>query len=234
MVKIFFSPELSENDIHLSLMTWEINGLRLLSENYDFTPRILSIIDQITHNHSLDSIKSNPVIQALRQFYWKKLKVDPTKTRPSSEALVRRVLQKKALPKISPFVDAYNWASAATLIPMGAYDLEKVKTPLELRFSQEGESFIPIGKSEKILKQGILVLADTAGKIISQFPYRDSQNSKITPETRSVLLIACGVDGISQEILKNALAMTKENLEWFRQRDLIEYKDGEFNFFTSS
>ncbi len=233
MIDINFSSKILSNNIRLFVMTWEIYGFKYNGSKYDFSPITQLLVEQITQKYTLDTIKSHPIIRTLRQFYWQKLHIDPTKIRPSSEALVRRVLRKHSLPTISPFVDAYNWASAYSFIPMGAYDLEHIIPPLELRLSVEGESFTPIGKAKTILPNKTLVLVDSEQKIISQFPYRDSQLTKITPHSQSLILIACGVENIPQKQLISALAKTKEHLNWFAQQGLLQYKDGGFNFFKS-
>ena len=49
--------------------------------------------------------------------------IDPTRTRPSSEALLRRVLKGESLYRLNRLVDAINWASLAMLLPIGLYDL---------------------------------------------------------------------------------------------------------------
>nr|WP_301287551.1 phenylalanine--tRNA ligase beta subunit-related protein [Methanocalculus alkaliphilus] len=63
--------------------------------------------------------------------------VDPTKTRPAFEALVRRILAGKALPAIKPAVDAYNLRSASSSIPIAAFDAGRLSGDLTMRFAEE-------------------------------------------------------------------------------------------------
>ena len=58
---------------------------------------------------------------------FRRLDIDPTKSRPSSEALLRRVLQGKGLPKVNSTVDVCNLCSLSHQIPLGLYDREAVK-----------------------------------------------------------------------------------------------------------
>ncbi|UCD97169.1 MAG: hypothetical protein JSV35_03745 [Candidatus Bathyarchaeota archaeon] len=75
----------------------------------------------VINEHHIETLKENPTIRAYRDFYWR-LGVDPTKTRPSGEALLRRILRSRGIPSISTVVDAYNLASLSTMIPISGFD----------------------------------------------------------------------------------------------------------------
>ena len=51
-------------------------------------------------NYSLDGLKDEENIRAYRDFFWK-LGIDPTKIRPAAEALIRRILGGKEIPRIN-------------------------------------------------------------------------------------------------------------------------------------
>jgi DNA/RNA-binding domain of Phe-tRNA-synthetase-like protein len=72
-----------------------------------------TVYEEVRAKHNVEALKDNPTVRAYRDFYWK-LNIDPTKTRPSGEALLRRVLNGNELPSISAVVDAYNLASMQT------------------------------------------------------------------------------------------------------------------------
>lgn len=151
---------------------------------------------------SLDDVKDDRTVRALRQFYWK-IGIDPTKTRPSSEALLRRLL-KKELPLINNLVDAGNLASARTIVPIGIYDIERIVGKPVLRKAIVGEEFIGIGGKVALLKEGIPVLADEEG-VIHLYPHRDSIRTMITEECENALVVACGAPGIKLKLLDKAL-----------------------------
>src|SRR5439155_20803927 len=90
------------------------------------------------------------------------LDIDPTKSRPSSEALLRRVLQGKSLPKVNPAVDLCNLCSLEHQLPLGLYDRELVKGTLQVRVGREGEGYAGIRK-QRVNLRGRLLLADDAG-----------------------------------------------------------------------
>jgi len=164
-------------------------------------------VEEVRRKYTLESLKEDPVVRAYRDFYWR-IGIDPTKVRPSSEALVRRIL-KEGLPSINSVVDSGNAASAITLVPIGLYDLGKVRGKLELRLARPKEVFRPIGGGEKALSGGEPVLADEDGPIFL-YPHRDSVRTMITEGTRDVLIVAAGVPGVEASLLKRAASLTLE------------------------
>jgi DNA/RNA-binding domain of Phe-tRNA-synthetase-like protein len=139
--------------------------------------------------------------------------VDPTKTRPSGEALLRRVLHGNELPRISTVVDAYNLASMKTIIPISGFDADLVDQPFHVRFAGDGEVFSGIGMTKPMpLKNNALVLTDER-QILCIYPYRDSDRSKITLQTRNVLITAYGSPGITENQLRNAVETTLSHIK---------------------
>ena len=74
-------------------------------------------------------------ITAVRTMY-KRVGLDPTKTRPSSEALLRRVRKGDSLPRINSMVDVCNWCSLEFQLPYGLYDAAHIDGDVELRISR--------------------------------------------------------------------------------------------------
>ena len=114
------------------------------------------------------------------------LGIDPSKTRPSSEALLRRVLQGKGLYRINAIVDAANLASLALLLPVGLYDTARIRPPVTLRIGGEGEGYEGIRK-DRVHVAGRPVLVDADGPFGN--PTSDSLRTCVTPETRSVWFV---------------------------------------------
>jgi DNA/RNA-binding domain of Phe-tRNA-synthetase-like protein len=144
---------------------------------------------------SLESIKNIPILRAYRDFYWR-VGIDPTKTRPAGEALTRRILSGKDLPIINTLVDAYNIASAESSVAIAAFDQRSIdKESLVMRRALKGELFLGIGMDSEIMLSGVeVVIEDTnSRKFIAVYPYRDSDDSKVTEQSHDVLLMMCGV-----------------------------------------
>ncbi len=158
-----------------------------------------------------EELRGDPRVSALRKFMWK-LGIDPTKTRPSSEALARRILRGGRMPRINNVVDSGNAASVRTMVPIGLYDLDKLNPPLELKLCEDTCHFQPIGGGDTRLEPGTPVLVDSTGLVVHVFPHRDSRVSMIRESTRRVLAVAAGVPGFSPEDLSEALTLVAHYL----------------------
>jgi len=172
------------------------------------------IVIRIRSRYTLEQVKDDPLFRAYRDFFWR-VGVDPTKTRPASEALVRRILSGKDLPLINPVVNMYNLASAETGIPIAAFDADRLEGDLTMRFAREGEEFLGIGMPKPILLRQNQVVIDDGRSVIAVYPYRDSDATKVTRETKNVHLVTCGVPGVSPEKVIGAYRLCSGYLERF-------------------
>lgn len=115
-----------------------------------------------------------------------RLGVDPTKTRPASEALLRRVLKGLSLPEIHPAVDVCNLASLEHQLPLGLYDRGEVRGPVFARLGRKGEGYDGIRKGHVNLTARPL-LADDDGAFGA--PTSDSARTQVTEATNALLVI---------------------------------------------
>ncbi|MEM4590638.1 MAG: phenylalanine--tRNA ligase beta subunit-related protein [Nitrososphaerota archaeon] len=164
---------------------------------------IKRVTEEIRLRYTLEGLKDVPVFRAYRDFFWK-IGIDPTKMRPSSEALVRRVLMGREFPRINLLVDLYNLASMKTGITMAAYDDAKIEGRLKLSWGVAGERFRGIGMDKEIFLKGNEVVLRDDSSVLSIYPYRDSDHSKTDNNTRSATIMACGVPGIDIYLLREA------------------------------
>ncbi len=178
-----------------------VSGVKVERSKEKTVKLFQKVIEEIGRKYDLGKLKDNPIVRAYRDFYWK-IGIDPTKQRPSSEALLRRGL-KGNIPVINNVVDAGNIASMETLVPIGLYDIDLIEGELELRFARDGEIFEPIGGKKEELTKNQIVLADES-KVLHVYPYRDSQLTMIREKTRNVLIVACGVPKVESEIVLEA------------------------------
>ncbi|MGI0077998.1 MAG: B3/B4 domain-containing protein [Nitrososphaerales archaeon] len=166
---------------------------------------------------SLEEIRDLPVLRAYRDFFWR-VGIDPTKTRPAGEALVRRVISGRDLPRINTLVDAYNVASLETSVAIAAFDLGKISEgDLLMRKARPAESFLGIGMESPMTLHGVEVVIEDkkSGRLIAVYPYRDSEDSKVTLDTRHGLLLMCGVPGIETEVLMRAREVAERYVSMF-------------------
>lgn len=155
------------------------------------------------NKYDLEKLKDDAVFRCYRDFFWR-LGIDPTKIRPASEALVRRILQGKSIPKINTLVDAYNLASIESGIALAAFDEDKLRSKPRMRFAKAGERFLGIGMTEESSLKGGEIIMEDDEKLVAVYPYRDADNTKVTLDTKKVLLVACGVPGIEAKRLVDA------------------------------
>ena len=115
-----------------------------------------------------------------RELY-RRFGTDPTRMRPSSEALLRRMKKGEALPRINSLVDVANALSVQLQVPVGLYDLDKVRgEELVLRLGHDGEGYEGIGK-ERVNVEGRICFADAEGPCGN--PSADSARTMITTAT---------------------------------------------------
>jgi DNA/RNA-binding domain of Phe-tRNA-synthetase-like protein len=124
-------------------------------------------------------------VASVRTMY-KRVGLDPTKTRPSSEALLRRVRKGDPLPRINALVDVCNWCSLEFQLPYGLYDAGRVEGDVELRLGREGESYPGIRK-DAVHVAGRLTLADARGPFGN--PTSDSARTMVTTSTVSAVVV---------------------------------------------
>jgi len=151
------------------------------------------------------------IIAAVRTMY-KQLGIDPTKTRPSSEALLRRVRRGDPLPRVNSFVDVINWCSVETQLPYGLYDAAMIDGDVTLRRGRAGEQYAGIRK-DAVHVEGRLTLADTQGPFGN--PTSDSARTMVTPKTTRGLVVIYAPASVAAAIAERAAALTRERIAAF-------------------
>lgn len=148
-------------------------------------------------------VQALPMVHAWREVY-RAFGANPNRTRPSSEALLRRVVKGDALPRINALVDIYNTATLRWHLPIGGYDLAHLQGDVVLRKSAGGEPFLGIGaESPEPTNKGEIVYADDARVLTRNWNYRDADATKITEASTSVgLFVEAPVKEIDDERVK--------------------------------
>lgn len=139
-----------------------------------------------------ESLKQIPSIEGTRRVY-RACGKDPSRYRPSGEALVRRVLQGKQLYQIDTLVDLVNLASMAYGYSIGGFDADKFcGDTLTLGVGREGEPYEGIGRGQLNIA-GLPVYRDAKGGVGT--PTSDNERTKMTLETTHILFLVNGYDG---------------------------------------
>jgi DNA/RNA-binding domain of Phe-tRNA-synthetase-like protein len=133
---------------------------------------------------------------------YKLVGIDPTKDRPSSEKLLRRVLHNRPFPSVNDFVDAMNVVSLRLQFPMGYYDWDQVVPPVLIRIGRPDESYRGIG-GEEVRLQGKIVLVDGEGPFGN--PTHDSERTRITTRSVRALVVAFAPHDTPRAALEEAV-----------------------------
>jgi DNA/RNA-binding domain of Phe-tRNA-synthetase-like protein len=208
-VNLRLDSQLENRFPELEVLTCKINGVRIERRNVELEKFEDEILKQVREQYSLESLKDGSNFRAYRDFFWK-IGIDPTKIRPAAEALIRRTLGGKSIPSINTLVDAYNLASIKTEIALAAFDADKLKGELVMRFAETGEEFLGIGMKKPMLLNGGEIVVSDGEKLVAVYPHRDAEDTKITEKTKNVILLVCGVPSIREKALQNAAQVALE------------------------
>ena len=133
----------------------------------------------------------DPVVAAVRKLF-REAGTDPTRYRPSSEALARRVLKGAELPAIHPLVDLNNLLSLRLMVPCCVVDPSALDPPFVLRRGEPGESMVSFRGPFNL--EGKPVLADREGPFGT--PITDAERVRVGGDPPEVWLVAYGVCGL--------------------------------------
>ena len=142
---------------------------------------------------------------------------DPSRYRVSSEALIRRIGQRKGLYEVNTVVDVNNLISIESGFSAGSYDVEKLGDRLVFRIGKKGETYQGIGKDEVNI-EALLVLSDEEGAIGSSTS--DSRRAMITEDAREVLTLIYSFS--DNQDLEKAMESGKKYLEAYAKAEDIQ------------
>jgi len=150
-------------------------------------------------------------VVAVRTMY-KHVGLDPTKRRPSSEALLRRVRKGDPLPRINSMVDVCNWCSLEFQLPYGLYDAAHIDGDVVLRLGAAGESYPGIRKDD-VHVGGRITLADRLGPFGN--PTSDSARTMVTTATTRALVVVFAPFELDERRLSHVIDVTAERMNEF-------------------
>lgn len=192
-----------------------LGAVRIPEDHGDALWRRLDAVCEALHERWRGvSVSEIPGVQEARALY-RSVRLDPTKTRPSSEALLRRAVKGKGLFRVHPLVDLFNLVSLTELLPVGLYDESKIAgTAACVRLGADGWGFDGIRK-DRVNVSGRLCLADDLGPFGS--PTSDSLRTSIEGSVQDALAVffqpASGALDRMERALDSAAALGAEHLD---------------------
>lgn len=195
----------------VKLGTIEADAVRVAPSDQALAQLVDEVCERERREFTLESLADSKPVRDVRAMF-REWGVDPSKYRPSSEALLRRVVQGKGLYRVSNVVDVGNLGSIETGWPFGCYDRSRIHQPVEFRHGVAGESYEGIGKQTWHL-QGRPLLADSQGPFGS--PISDSTRSMITESAKDILIALYVPAGAIDASLEVAIRRIIERLTMF-------------------
>lgn len=173
--------------------THELGGWLLFWADLEFTgghDEALSdlrrqVAERVRATHEIERLSQHPTVAGLRRLY-RQAGTDPTRYRPSSEALLRRLLKGDALPEIHPIVDLNNCLSAELAVPVCVMDARYLTPPFVFRAGRAGESYESLRGPFKL--EGKPLLVDGQGPCDT--PITGGVRVKVRPDSSRVWLVA--------------------------------------------
>jgi DNA/RNA-binding domain of Phe-tRNA-synthetase-like protein len=188
-----------------------LEGVRVTASNPALDAEVDGYCAELRERYGGGKSSEVPGVADARTLY-KALGLDPTKTRPSNEALLRRALKGQTLYRISTLVDALNLCSLREQLPFGLYDLGHVEPPVTLRKGGPGEGYEGIRKSE-VHVEDRPVLVDARGPFGN--PSSDSARTMVRLETTRALVTCYAPATCRVDRMEGVLDRTRDTLTRF-------------------
>ena len=199
--KIYFSDIIRTKISGMQLGLLEVTGFTVTGDSPTIEPAINVLYDFIRSKFAQDPPSSDPVVSSVRRMY-RRIGWEPTRYRPSSEAMIRRILKKNPLYRINNAVDLGNVTSVRFHLPMGLYDSEKIAQTITFDVGKEDETYQGLS-IDLIHAHGKLILRDNSG--IFGNPTADSRRTCIDSDTRDILAIFFTPPEIDPQYLRDTL-----------------------------
>ena len=159
------------------------------------------------------SIRSHPGLQRIREIL-KTIGSDPRRHPPSTEKLLQYARTRCTLPAINNLVDCYNLISLQSLCSLGAHDLDRVSLPVRLQQFTSEQALVPLGRPERqTVLCGEFGYVDQQERVLCRLDSLQADFSKVTTDTRSVILIVEATDTTSSAALTQLLQPPADDLQ---------------------
>lgn len=216
MIQVKIGDELKAKNNIMALGVLECN-VKNTKFDEGLWKEISDLSDNIRASQTPDSIKDHPQILATRKMYAVCGK-DPSRYRPSAEALMRRIVKGQDLYQISTLVDLVNLISLKTGYSIGGFDADKlVGTNVDAGLGHEGEPYNGIGRGPLNIA-GLPVLRDAKNGFGT--PTSDEERTAMSLNTTHFLMVINAYDG--DALLPDILEYSERLLKQYSDAKNIE------------
>jgi DNA/RNA-binding domain of Phe-tRNA-synthetase-like protein len=204
-------------ELPIQVVLIEAENLTITKYSAAFT-HLVSCAEDYHRRYASSHISQVPGVAATRQLF-RALKIEPTKHRPSSEALLRRALKQLPFYSVNNLVDVCNWFALETQSPNGVYDRDMIKPPITLRCGLPGEEYL--GHNEQpVHLAGRYALVDQRGVFGS--PITDSQRTAVTQATKAVLVVVYAPADYDEKQLWESSNRLAERIKQFCGGNIVQ------------
>lgn len=188
-----------------------IQGVTVRERDEQLWQQVETLCQQQAREFALEKLAEYAQIAAVRGLQ-KSFGFDPTRYRPSSEALLRRVLKGLGLYQINTAVDVNNLCSLEFLLPMCIYDLHNVAGQIVVRVGEPGEEYPGIGRQVFQIAHKVIIADDHGimGSTVS-----DSERTKVTTATTDILLAIYAPGGKDPRLIQQYAALAGKRMVEF-------------------
>ena len=169
---------------------------------------------EVREHFNLDGLSEHPKLASWREAY-RKFGGKPKKNLNSIESLLKRCLKGEELRHISKIVDIYNFVSLKYVLPAGGEDLDKAKGSIRLTIAGANEPpVLLLGEKEpRAPKEGEVIYRDEESAICRRFNWKEAERTKLTEESKNVVLVVEGLPPATREVTEAALAELRALVE---------------------
>ena len=188
-----------------------IHGVTVRESDEHLWKQVEILSQRLAREFTLDRLSEDQQIAAVRGLQ-KSFGFDPTRYRPSSESLLRRVLKGQGLYQINTAVDVNNLCSLEFLLPMCSYDLRNVEGQVCVRIGKTGEEYPGIGR-QVFQAENKVIIADESG--IMGSTVSDSERTKVSTETTDILLAIYAPETMDARIIEDYATLAGQRMVEF-------------------
>ncbi|WEH33239.1 phenylalanine--tRNA ligase beta subunit-related protein [Streptomyces sp. AM 4-1-1] len=167
--------------------------------------RLLADAERVARERFADTaLEEHPHIAAWRETF-KAAGMKPQRTRPSAEALLRRLAD--GLPRVNRLTDIYNAVSVAHVLPLGGEDLDRYQGPARLVRATGEETFDTTAKGEAVVESpdaGEVVWRDDLGVTCRRWNWRQCTRTQLSEKTTRALFILDALGAMDDAALESA------------------------------
>ncbi|HEY3426123.1 MAG TPA: phenylalanine--tRNA ligase beta subunit-related protein [Negativicutes bacterium] len=171
-------------------------GIKKNAQSTEIAELLTNSIKNVEARFDSTKVKEAGEIGAYREAFTK-LGINPNKFMSSIEAMATRIAKKKGFPQINSIVDLGNAISLKYLVPLGAHDLDDASGDISVRFSNQGDRFLPFGETqEEVLEQGELIYSVGDQVKTRRWIWRQSEQGKVNENSKNIFF---PIDGFHEQ-----------------------------------